>query len=176
MFYGQIKIANDTSFIGRYLAAKNIDGSIAANKRQILDDIDPDGKMQEEQVLMDEKNYKLQRGKAYDYMPKTLKRQSSGPVWGNALVGGLLGAGIGAFRGAARMPDEPGKGALIGTGIGGIAGGIAGAGSRLMHRYEANKITPEDIARMKEQQKDRSFLGEFIPGHDLYDAYKAGRK
>lgn len=170
MLYGQIKLSSDdTSFLGRYLAAKNVPNSIMVNKRQILDDIDPYGKMQESQVFMDEKSYKDQRAKAYDYMPQTLKRQSSGPVWGNALFGGLAGGVIGGVRGG--IEGEP----LLGAGIGAGAGALVGGLGRLFNKYEANKISPQDIALMKNQQKDRSFLGEFLPFHDIYDAYNAKR-
>lgn len=169
MYYGQIKTA-DTSFLGRYLAAGNVPVSIMANKRQILDDIDPDGKMQEGQVFMDERNYKAQRAKAYDYMPQTLRRQSSGPIWSNALLGAIPGALVGGVRGY----KGDGEGfSWLGAGVGAGVGGLLGGASRAFNKYEAAKITPEDIALMKKQQKDRSFLGEFVPFHDMYDAYNA---
>ena len=164
------KKSNDTSFIGRYLASKNLTHSIGVNKQRIMEEIDPDRKMQENQVLLDADSYKQQRAKGYDYMKPTLARQSAGPVWANALLGGVIGGGVGLARGMVRDDSPLGHAAL-----GGGLGAASFAAHRLFNKYENNKVTEEDAQRMKTQQKDRSFISEFVPGLDLYDAYKAGK-
>jgi hypothetical protein len=170
---GTSPVRSDTSTFGRYLASKNLDVSIAQNKRQIMDEIDPDGALQESQTLLDLGSYKKQRQMGYDLMKKTLRRQSSGPVLSNALFYGVLGGAAGAARGALSgytTGEGLGPRVAIGGGVGLAAGALFGSLGRLWNKYEEGKITEEDIARMKEQQKDRSLISDLVPGLDIYDA------
>ena len=181
-FRGFLKAAaeanQDSSFIGRYLAAKNIPGSIMANKRQIMDDIDPTGEQQEKDFFHSGQSFRKQREKAYDYLRPTLKRESAGTYGKNALIYGLLGSLVGAASGANASISTQGRiglgeGAGLGAGAGALAGAGLGVAGRAFNKYEQRKVTPEDVSRMKTKQKDRGFLSEFMPGRDIWDAAKA---
>lgn len=170
-----LKMAADpsSSFIGRYLAARNVVPSIMANKRQIMDDIDPNQDIQNNQVMLSSDQYKQQREKAYEYMPQSLKRQSSGPMWKNLAAGGLLGGGLGAAYGGVLNENDPGLGALVGGGAGALLGASSMGLGRLWNKFEQDTIRPEDIAAMKARQKDRGMLSDLVPFRDVYDAATA---
>lgn len=160
----------DSSFLGRYLASKEYTNSVMANKRQIMDDIDPTGEKQEKDMFMFGQPYKDQRQKAYDYLPQTLKRYGAGPIWKNLLLGGGLGGGFGALIGALNNHSDPAQGAGIGALIGAPAGAALQGLDRVINKYEQRKITPEDIKRIKQQQLNKGFLADLVPGRDIYDA------
>lgn len=165
----------DSSFIGRYLAANNVMDSVLANRTQILEDIDPSGERQEKDIFVLGNQFKKQREKGYDYLPKTLRRHDRGSVLKNILLHGVLGAGTGAAVGYLKAPRyvEMPSSIAFGAGVGALAGGATGAIHKLFNNYKLNKITPQDIALMREKQKDRGFLSEFVPGRDVWDAATA---
>ena len=161
----------DTSWLGRYLASGQVYPSVMANKLKILNELDPTGKLQTERVLLSSDELKKQRELAYDHMRNTLDRSYAGSASTNALLGAALLGTVGAVEGGMM---GGGTGALAGLGIGGLGGAALGAGSHLYGRWRANKITDEDIARMKSEQKDRSFISDLVPFRNVLDATRAG--
>jgi len=159
-----------SSWLGRYMAAGKIPETVHANKRQILDELDPTGKLQDERLILSMKEYKKQRQLGYDMMPKTIKRESAGSVLKNLALGGVIGGGVGAAYGG--MYGGLG-GAGIGAGIG--AAGLGGlmAGHRLYNKWEQKKINADDIKRMKKQQHERGFAWDLMPFSNMIDATKA---
>lgn len=178
---GFIKAA-ESSFLGRYIAATSVDDAIAANKVRILEQIDPAHKLDTDLFLTSDM-FKKQRQLGYDYVPETLRRRDQGTPLKNALLHGVLGAGVGgmasAVRGGISVANHPEYKEyypwLVGGGaaLGGLVGGASGALSKLLDRYKHQKVTPEDLARMKEKQKDRSIKHEFMPFGKMWDAAHA---
>jgi hypothetical protein len=162
----------DTSWLGRYLAAGQVPRSTMNNKVKILEDLDPTGELQNQRLILSSDELKKQRELAYDYMRKHLDRSTAGGYGANIALGALLGAfggGIGGLQAAGPNPV-----ALAGVGAGALLGGGLGALGHAMGKYTKNKITDEDIARMKAEQKDRSFVSDFMPFRDVLDATRAG--
>jgi hypothetical protein len=172
-----IKSAGDSSFLGRYLAAGNLDSSILANKQRIMEQIDSTGEYQDNNLILNEDLYKKQRELGYDYLKPYLKRQSAGSPGKaailSALLGSLLVGGRAALSDLSRKGEVDPVNAALGAGAGGLLGGIVGGGGRMFNRYESNKVTDEDVRRMKAKQKNHSFLGSLIPLRNTYDAITA---
>lgn len=168
----------ESSWLGRYLAADTVTPSMLLNKAVILNQMDPEGKLQEENLFLTPEQYKKQRELAYGHVRNTLKRSTAaGPgknfLFGGAL-GGLLGAGEGAVLGG--MNDHPLAGAAIGGLTGGLTLGSLSALGNVLGKMKERKVTDEDIERMREHQKDNSFSSEFIPFKNMIDAYRAGKQ
>jgi len=179
LFYGQIKKA-ESSFLGRYLAARHLPLAAQENHRAVMDKVDPDKKIPADQPVLWGDDYKKYRNAAYDYVIPSTARAASGNtltsgLWG-ALSGGILGAGVGGRIAAHDMKDFDTGALLHGAGLGGAigagAGALLGAGNNLFQKWQTTKIKPEDIEEMKTRQKDRGYRSEYLPFRDLYDAAK----
>jgi hypothetical protein len=134
-----------------------------------MKELDPTGKYQDENLILGADEFKKQRELAYKHMRNTMKRESAGPYWSNALLGGLAGGVGGAFAGGARTDGDP-LGVAIGSGIGALGGATAGTLARLASKIKQDVVTDDDIAEMKKRQKDRGRLSELMPFRDVYDA------
>jgi hypothetical protein len=173
--------ADNSSFLGRYLAAVHAGVHRTANSPYVSlgvkKKLDPSGKLQDERLFYTPDEIKKQRQLNYDEVPEKIHRSSAGGLLPNILTG----AGVGALAGP-YMADIQAQlnnyqlhapayaiAAGIGAGVGGLAGGLG----RGIGQYIQNKITPEDIKRMKIQQKDRSAFSEMVPFRNVYDAINA---
>jgi hypothetical protein len=169
----------DSSWLGRYLAAGEVPNSILQNKAVILNQLDPEGKSQNENLFMSSDDYKKQRELAYGHLRNTLKRSTAAGPGKNFLlggtIGGLLGAGEGALIGGSAY-DNPLGGAAVGGLAGGLTLGSLAALGNVIGKMKEKKITDEDIERMQTQQKDHSFSAELMPFRNMIDAYKAGKQ
>lgn len=171
-----VKAASDSSFLGRYLAAANLDNTILANKQRIMEKLDPTGTFQDNNLMLTSDLYKKQRELGYNYLKPYLKRQSAGTPAKAAILSALLGALIGsrvALGAATGNKTVDPANLAFGAGAGGLIGGLVGGGSRMFNRYESNKVTDEDVRRMQAKQKNHSFLGSLIPFRNTYDALTA---
>lgn len=163
----------ESSWLGRYLAAGQVTPSIMNNKMRILEDLDPTGELQNERMILTSDELKKQRELAYDYMRKHLDRSTAGGYGANMALGALLGGGIGGGIGLGMR--AVGENPVQVAGLGALLGGGLGALGHAINKYTKNKITDEDIARMKAQQKDRSFVSDLMPFRDVIDATRAGK-
>jgi hypothetical protein len=129
-----------------------------------------------------EEDYKDKRAKAYNSMSRYLKKAQTSPfLAADIMVGAGMGATTGIINGASvalakgehlgEASKTMGGRALVGAGIGAAGGALFG----ILKRYLYNKVTPEDIRLMKEQQKDKEPIASLIPFSSVYDAVQAGK-
>jgi len=168
----------ESSWLGRYMAAKTVPQSIAMNKAVIMNEIDPTGEFQEKNLFMTPETFKKQRELAYGHLRNTLKRSTAAGTGKNFLLGAGLGGLVGAVQGGV-LGEELHHDPLTGAGIGGLAGGLTLGGimalENLAGRLKNKVITDEDIAKMREQQKHNSITSEFMPFREMIDAHRAGK-
>ena len=162
--------AEDSTFLGRYLASRVVPAAIMANKHKIMQELDPDGSYVRDHILLSSDMMNKQRAMAYDSVPDIKGRMTGGSYGKNALLGSILGGLLGTAIGAARGADAGGIGV---AGLGGAAaGGLALTANHALSNYTARKVNEQDIARMKAKQRDIGYA-DLIPGRDLFDAATA---
>lgn len=168
---GLIKIASgrledDSSYLGRLLAARSIPEAIASNKQEIMRELDPSGDYTRDHLFLSRDMMKKQQQMAYDKVEDLIKRRSAaGGYIKNALLFGLLGGATGGALSLINDDVNP----LFMAGIGAGAGSLAGVGVRAYEGLRKKIVTERDIARMKEKTKDHGYR-QLIPGRSLVDA------
>jgi hypothetical protein len=176
--------ADNSSFLGRYMASGLVSPSLRADSPyvplEIKRKLDPSGKLQDERLFYTPDEIKKQRQLNYDMIPEQLKRRTAGGLLPNMLIGAGAGGLYAALRHSlvrsalgAQAPSDPAPGYAAAAGIGAGVGALSTALYKLITKHKQNNITPEDIKRMKIQQKDRGYASEFVPFRNVYDAINA---
>lgn len=171
-----VSFRKQAGFLGRYLAAGDVPSSIVANKQRIMEQMDPDGSYAQNNLLLNGDMIRRQRELGYDHLRDYEDRASAGGYGANALAGGVVGGALGGAAGLGMMAAGGANGHEA-LGLGTAGAGIGATLALLARAWQKNKalhlIGDEDISAMKEQQRDRGFGSEFVPGRDIYDAYHA---